>query len=334
MKKAYSKWMCPCLFLALGMLSTSLYAKSYCIAHRGFHSEDVPENSLSAIDQVIRETMDGLEIDIRFTKDKMPIIFHDSRLGQTIAQTCAVEADTKIAEQNWKDGMNLCQLANGEYIPTLPQVVDLLIEGTYSGKIFLEFKDLPANITHDLEKLKALIQRMPTDQVVISSFDEKILEQFRGLGVALHHLAVQNMQKKTLVPFGYKNDFDGIDFFFPDPNIENSRQQVTDFYQSVGHVTDDIAKFGDEQLADAPKIFKDVWNFGKDVVEQGGNIVEDNLLEAAISIDNVKKRLANGEQVGVWTINDVQQLQSFQSIAQDYPQGDLYLITDIPGQCE
>lgn len=318
------------------ILSHASYAESFCIAHRGLHSEDVPENSLAAINSAIRDNVDGIEIDIRFTKDKMPIVFHDSRLGEKVQGSgCLADKEQKIADQNWNGGINLCKLSNGEYIPTLPEVVQLLVEKEYAGKVFLEFKDLPENVSADLTGLKQMIQFLVgSDQLIISSFDEKILQQFNDLGLTRHHIAVQNKAKATLTPYGYKDDFDGIDFFFPGSDLENSRQELDSFYDSVADVTNQLGKLGDEQLGNSPKVLQDVWNMGKQAVSWGADQVEANLLEATITKDNINQRLAAGEQVGLWTINDTEQLQDFQRLAQDYPEAQLYLITDKPESCD
>ncbi len=52
------------------------------IAHRGA-SKSAPENTLAAIDKAIIQGTDIIEIDIRFTKDGIPILLHDSKLGRT-----------------------------------------------------------------------------------------------------------------------------------------------------------------------------------------------------------------------------------------------------------
>ncbi|HMQ10975.1 MAG TPA: glycerophosphodiester phosphodiesterase family protein [Oligoflexia bacterium] len=336
MKKSIQTGIRLCVFTSILAVSNALYAKSFCIAHRALHSEGVPENSLEAINEAIGENVQGIEIDIRFTKDKMPIVFHDSRLGKKVqGRGCLADKEQKIADQNWYGAINLCKLSNGEYIPTLPEVVQLLMATNYTGKVFLEFKDLPKNVSSNLTAVKNMMQAMPVpDQLIISSFDEKILQQFTGLGVTLHHIAVQNKAKGTLAPYGYKDNFDGIDFFFPGSDLENSRQQLGHFYDSVEGMTNELGRLGDEQLEDGPKLLKDVWSLGKQAVSWGDEQIKNNLFEAAISNENVRQRLAKGEQVGLWTINDVEQLASFQDMAQDYPNASLYLITDKPQSCD
>lgn len=62
------------------------------IAHRGYHLEGEVENSLEAIQAAIKIGCDGVEVDVRCTKDNVPVLCHDRSIkvwGQTflIAET-------------------------------------------------------------------------------------------------------------------------------------------------------------------------------------------------------------------------------------------------------
>ena len=51
-------------------------------AHRGSHSK-FPENSLAAIEESIQQGIDIVEVDIRETKDNIPVLMHDKSLDRT-----------------------------------------------------------------------------------------------------------------------------------------------------------------------------------------------------------------------------------------------------------
>ena len=51
-------------------------------AHRGIHT-NFPENSIPAIQECIKKGIDIVEIDIRETKDKVPVLMHDHTLTRT-----------------------------------------------------------------------------------------------------------------------------------------------------------------------------------------------------------------------------------------------------------
>lgn len=52
------------------------FLKSVPIAHRGYHAEGIPENTLFSAENAIRHGY-GIELDIRATKDGQVIVFHD-----------------------------------------------------------------------------------------------------------------------------------------------------------------------------------------------------------------------------------------------------------------
>ncbi|WYP27715.1 glycerophosphodiester phosphodiesterase family protein [Alkalihalobacillus sp. FSL W8-0930] len=50
-------------------------------AHRGF-SGNYPENTMSAFKQAVKAGADGIELDIQFTKDHIPVIIHDRTVNR------------------------------------------------------------------------------------------------------------------------------------------------------------------------------------------------------------------------------------------------------------
>ena len=73
------------------------------LAHRGYHAE-LPENTLAAFDAAVNLGTDGIETDIRVTRDGVPVLFHDPTIqGQAVAGLTHAE---------------LCRLSQRE-VPTL-----------------------------------------------------------------------------------------------------------------------------------------------------------------------------------------------------------------------
>jgi glycerophosphoryl diester phosphodiesterase len=61
-------------------------------AHRGYHNASVPENTLAAFQRAVDFGIDGIETDIRFSADGIPILFHDRCLrdGRPVSSlTCS-----------------------------------------------------------------------------------------------------------------------------------------------------------------------------------------------------------------------------------------------------
>lgn len=53
------------------------------LAHRGLWSSTVPENSRESLRVAQNACMDGVELDVKVTKDGMPVLMHDFNLGRT-----------------------------------------------------------------------------------------------------------------------------------------------------------------------------------------------------------------------------------------------------------
>src|SRR5512137_157881 len=47
------------------------------LSHRGYHADNIPENTLEAFERAVSLGVDGIETDIRMSADGLPILFHD-----------------------------------------------------------------------------------------------------------------------------------------------------------------------------------------------------------------------------------------------------------------
>ena len=52
------------------------------IAHRGLYTSSIKENTIEAFDNALNNGYDGIELDVRLTKDKVPVVVHDSFLSR------------------------------------------------------------------------------------------------------------------------------------------------------------------------------------------------------------------------------------------------------------
>lgn len=110
----------------------SIFVKSKFIAHRGLHSESVPENSLKSFIEACKSGY-IIENDIHITKDDQVVVFHDDNLKRM----CGV--DKKIEDLTLKEIKEYNLLNTNEKIPTLKECLD-----TVDGKVplLIEFKCL------------------------------------------------------------------------------------------------------------------------------------------------------------------------------------------------
>lgn len=106
-------------------------------AHRGLHSKDksVPENSLAAFRLAV-ENGYGIELDIRLTKDKQLVVFHDD----TLLRMCGL--DRRVDEFTYEELQAFRLLDSEEQIPLFSEVLSLV-----NGQIplLVELKAGPEN---------------------------------------------------------------------------------------------------------------------------------------------------------------------------------------------
>ena len=126
------------------------------IAHRGVHDGDsTDENSLASFAIAVNSKL-PIELDVRLTSDRVPVVMHDADLRRM----CGV--DVRVSELTAEEFTSYTFSKSGEHLPTLAEVlsladgkVPLLIElkgsdrspvaeecakllGTYSGKFAVQ----------------------------------------------------------------------------------------------------------------------------------------------------------------------------------------------------
>lgn len=112
------------------------------IAHRGGgrNSDNIPfaENSLKLIAQCSDMGANAIEIDVKLTKDNIPVIYHDDDINIRLTQKSPVLGN--IEDYNWVFLKNLVKLKDGQSIPTLEEALDVAIDSTNINLIWLDNK--------------------------------------------------------------------------------------------------------------------------------------------------------------------------------------------------
>ena len=147
-------------------MSTRLTEKPFVWAHRGA-SAYAPENTMEAFRLAAEMGADGLEIDVRFSKDKEIMIIHDEKLDRT-SNGQGVVGDYTVSELKFFDfGFKFKKALTGTKIPTLAELLE-----------FLKTNDLYLNIEikpTDDDMPKALVELVAkyglVDRVMYSSFN-------------------------------------------------------------------------------------------------------------------------------------------------------------------
>lgn len=97
------------------------------IGHRGAAAY-APENTLESIHTAADIGVEWVELDVKLTKDDVPILFHDETLERTTNGSGAVKDKTYQELKELLAGVNFSEGFTTAFIPTLEDAIDALIE--------------------------------------------------------------------------------------------------------------------------------------------------------------------------------------------------------------
>ena len=141
-----------------------MFKESYIIAHRGIHdNKNIYENTLESF-KLAMEKGFIIELDIRITKDKQIVVFHDNNTKRITKQERIVE------ESTYKELNN----QNIIHIPLLSEVLDLV-----SGKVPLLIEIKQTNKVGELETIFMKTMKKYKGKYAIQSFNPNVLYWFK-----------------------------------------------------------------------------------------------------------------------------------------------------------
>ncbi len=152
------------------------------MAHRG-DPDAGPENSFPALSNAVKIGCDVLEVDLRLTRDKQFVLFHDETLERTTGyegRVCDHELDFLLQmdlgyDYTPDEGVTFPFRNTGEKMVTLEQA----FTGFPNMRFNLDIKD---EDTAAPEILAALLEKHEMQSsVIVGSFHERQLERFRRL---------------------------------------------------------------------------------------------------------------------------------------------------------
>jgi len=160
-------------------------------AHRGASARS-PENTLAAFFAALEDGADGIELDIQLTRDGVPVVLHDATLDRTTdgrgrLNRWLLRDLRRLDAGSWFDDRFA-----GEPVPLLEEVLSL-----FGGRLRLnlELKDGAA-----ARPVLDLVRRFPRAEVVLSSFNRRLLRQLRqhDAGLPLAVLTDQRFWRPAL----------------------------------------------------------------------------------------------------------------------------------------
>ena len=145
------------------------------IAHRG-DGGTAPENTMLAFRRAVASGADGIELDVRLTKDEKLVVFHDWSLKRTSDGYGPVNHYTLQELQSLDVGSWFGPAFKGERPPTLDQVFESL---PHSYLLNVEMKVV-------IKGMKLIAQRVAETIARHQRWDSTLVASFNP--VALHHL--------------------------------------------------------------------------------------------------------------------------------------------------
>lgn len=141
------------------------------IAHRGAWGR-VPENTIAAFFEAWRQGADGIETDVRLTKDGHIVCYHDPKIRRWLKRDLQIAsstlADIYAARKKIQD--------SDKNIPVIGDVLKIIPKGK---KIYIEIKSGPEIIPVLAKALKR--SSLCAKQVVIISFFPEVILEWKKL---------------------------------------------------------------------------------------------------------------------------------------------------------
>lgn len=142
------------------------------IGHRGA-SAVAPENTIAAFQAAIAAGADGIEFDVRLTRDRVPVVIHDDTLYRTHRVRQRV-ANLSVTQLNEFD------------VPSLAQVFELFASNRLI--LYLEMKGTEIQLAEECYRL--VEQYRLKDRVIFECFEHSALQTIKNLDSTLRTAAL------------------------------------------------------------------------------------------------------------------------------------------------
>ena len=160
------------VYLFLIMTGSGKEARKYSsvkFAHRGLHGTGVAENSLTAF-RLAAEKGYGIELDVRLSKDGVPVVFHDSVLERVTAGV------GKVSSYDAEELTKMTLLGGEDTVPLFEDVLRV-VDGRVP--ILVELKEEPGSYGVAEKALEVLSYY--EGEYIVESFNPKTLGEVRKI---------------------------------------------------------------------------------------------------------------------------------------------------------
>lgn len=159
-------------------------SKLLILGHRGA-SALAPENTIAAFSRAMSDGADGIEFDVRLSRDKVPVVIHDGSLKRTglrpglVSEMTATELETTDVG-SWFSSKNPAASYAGEHLPTLAQVFDFF--SPISGQLYIELKcDSDEGAELAFQVVQLIRSHRMAERSVVESFDLSAIRHVKSI---------------------------------------------------------------------------------------------------------------------------------------------------------
>jgi glycerophosphoryl diester phosphodiesterase len=160
------------------------------LGHRGYRAR-FPENTLLAFRQAFAAGADGVECDLQKTADCRYVVIHDP-------DTARVSGDAREVGTTRFEDLRLLDFGRGERIPELGELLEAIPAGRY---LDLELKEETLSPEDCVPIADILADRIDRRNLMISSFEPRLLVPFRSRGFTVGYLVGDQAVSRGAVAF-------------------------------------------------------------------------------------------------------------------------------------
>ena len=214
------------------------------IGHRGA-SDDAPENTISSIKEAFTQGADGIEVDVRLTKDKRVICLHDKNTLRTTGLSLDVKNSDYEEIKELDAGSWKATNWTNERIPLLEKVLE---EMPLNKEIFIEVKT-GLEIVDPLISL-ILNSKIKQKNISIISFNDQVIKEIKlCLPDATSNLLIAfdpPYNEKDLTQLLKKIGADGV-------GVQNHPKLTNSFIKKIKNINKDVHVWTVDKADEAKK---------------------------------------------------------------------------------
>ena len=170
--------------------------KCFIEGHRGVNKIE-PENTLKSFIQSYNKNLDGIELDVWLSKDRIPVVIHGTEEGG-IEET--INGNGKIKEMTLKELKSIKTKTGDSNIPTLEEVFKFC-----KDKLFINIELKDPEVKETLKEVMKLVEMYDmSNQIAFSSFNHKYAEELKHYPTPFEFgYLYDDKTEKTFIPYNF-----------------------------------------------------------------------------------------------------------------------------------